>query len=243
MRRSTLGIIIVALGVASVAWSQTSGATSTLPLPTSPTNPGLVTNGGYVTSGAATTPLITTPNISLNTVATHPVGATSGTGNNVVGASSSTLNAMPAVAEGMVTTQPQILNPNLTAVNATVENAPAPATAEAINPSANMNLGVGNPLAYSAYSHPSETEQDLGKLSRYYRARRNPNVHVFTNDDIARLNQSIANTGASIIGNSQEGALPTGGVAGAATSATPSVANPAPAQPPTVAAPPSKPPL
>jgi hypothetical protein len=240
--------------------------------PIAPANPnpqpgpnGLINNGGYVTSGPMSPPLLLTPSVSSNVASPNPVGAVSGTGNNVVGASSSAINNMPSTPEPPVLSQPQISNPNLTSVNTTAETINAGAAINSANQMPNMNLGVtgsygvggvtgsygvGGVTGSAGVSDTRAAAQPqtlLGDIGRQARARHNANARVYTNDDVNRIAQNdrggvtTLNNSNNTLPMSDQNAVPTtSGVAGAATSAAPG--NPAPANAPTVGRPAQPPP-
>jgi hypothetical protein len=78
---------------------------------TAPAQPGLVITSGYATvTGPVSPPMLVTPTANLGLMSSSPVGATSGTSNNQVGASNMTLPSAPLPAVQSVV---QLNNPNM----------------------------------------------------------------------------------------------------------------------------------
>jgi|SRR5579864_768607 len=142
----------------------------------------VVSNGGYAQqANPPVTPsdvvsyppqqypvMVSTPSMTMPTVSASPVGASNATGNNRAGASAATLNPAAAGSETVVT------------VSQTAGNSPS-ISASRFDP------GVAS--SDSAWA-PGAQEQSLAEASAKARtmlARNHP--RVYTNDDIARLNQ------------------------------------------------------
>ncbi len=128
-------------------------------------------------------PLVTTPSISLATVFPSPIGASNGTGGNVVGATNSTLS-LPSTPSGTVYTVPVWYGPNPVVNVALPERAGVRSMGEMRGKKGHdgvagyLNLGIG------AFAEP-----DVAEEARLARTKRTSPVRVFTNADIEQIKQ------------------------------------------------------
>ena len=133
---------------------------------------GPVVVGGYATSAPMSPPLINTPKVDLNVTSADPIGASAATGMNQVGASSSTLNP----------------NASATLIEEEVPTSNVPTTGV----SNGNTLIVVSPITnYRATG--MAPARSLGEVAAWYRQHAQHATRVYTNDDIARLNQQNSN--------------------------------------------------
>ena len=166
--------------------SQPPTNTQSTPAPTPTNNPsiGIVTNGGFATGAPATGAVVTTPIISLQPAPLAP-GATSGPG---AGATNSTMQIVPNQG---ATSGTQIVPENFS--NAAVggsNGAPLNAPSMAGNATAMPELA-----GFSNEVQPQDN-RSLAEIAMALRGRTVQTARVYTNADIARLNNEAPQTGA-----------------------------------------------
>ena len=158
-------------------------------------NPGVVINqGAVVGTGPVSPPLLATPIVNLGTVALSPVGASNATANNPVGAGNSTLSNVTAPVN-VVNTQAEFSNPGTFPANAQPavlaggEQTGAPFSPPATATAFNRGIGRFNSV-YAGKSGLGRTDISLGEAAATYKHTRSTRAaRVYTNDDIARINQ------------------------------------------------------
>lgn len=198
---------------------------------------GLSTNTGTaVIVAPPSTPLVVTPEFHLSTVAPQ-LGASNATAGNTAGATNSTA-AIPAPSR-IITTVPQFSTAGAVTETVLPQQGAAPGgTASAGGPVVVMNnaplfdRGVG--ATGTLVAGGDTGGRSLGEIARENRQREaGANAHVYTNQDIQRINQQP---------QTQIGGM-TGAAVGAgnATQAQPSSNMPMVSQP-TIANPPANPP-
>jgi hypothetical protein len=197
MRPLTLLLVLI-LSASLCGLAQTP-----VPAPVNPASPVIV--GGYATSAPVSPPLINTPQVTLGITSPDPVGAHAATGTNQVGASASTLNQDAS---------------NQVFINSIEETAPATPAAG----STGATLIVASPM--STYHATGMTStRSLGEVAAWYRQHGPHASRVYTNDDIARLNQQTSSLPSSDQGVATTGTLPNGAPSNTVAPAT-SVPNP-----------------
>ncbi len=208
MKRCTVLIMLLAMSVWAAA--QTTQTTVTTANPQVMVAPGAIAgqNGLSTNTGTAviiappSAPLVVTPEVHLTTVVPSP-GATNATPGNVAGAANSTA-AMP-VPPRLQTTVPQYSMsgasvtqtappPENTTTSTGATGVTALPTTTAGTPVLVLNnrryfdLGVGTPTAVGAFGNTGG--KSLGEIAREMRQREaTANAHVYTNQDIQRINQ------------------------------------------------------
>ncbi len=169
--------------------------------------------GGFVGGTAPVTPILT-----LGTASTAPVGATNGTANNIAGASDATIGNVPPAGSSVVTTPiisyqagpgPTMVVPGYGASLEVARELAAEATSPAPMRGV-FNMGAGS----SSFGTPDG--RSLGEVAAMYRKNQgqtqNAGVRMYTNDDIARLNQQpgvvIGSRNAANQNGAQQAAMP-----------------------------------
>ncbi len=201
-------------------------------------NPGVVINqGAVVGTGPISPPLLSTPTVNLGTVALSLVGASNATANNPVGASNSTLSNVTAPIN-VVNTQAEFSNPATFPANAQPsmlsggEQAGAPFSAPATTAAFNRGIASFNSV-YAGNSGLGRTNLSLGEAAATYKRNRTTRAaRVYTNDDIARINQqSGVRIGGAPSATAGKAVGNTGGITGAVQAgAAQSSGNAAPGQ-------------
>ncbi len=238
MKRYMLVIMMVALASWAVAQSTGSNAASSNAGNQNVYAPGAVPAGGLSTNtGTAviiappSAPLMVTPQVHLTTV-NPAVGATNATPGNTAGAANAT-TAIP-VQPTIITTVPQYA----TAGSTLTQTAPpqealgapvsTPTTTSGpivvTNNGMLFDRGVGSGTSLVAGGNTGG--KSLGEIAREYRQRdATMNAHVYTNQDIQRINQQPGVTVGGMTGAAVN--------AGNASQAQPSANPPAVSQPTT----------
>jgi hypothetical protein len=194
MRQLALVLAISSFSVLSFAQTTAAGNVQ----------PGLVITSGYATvTGPVSPPLLVTPTANLGLMSASPVGATSGTSNNQVGASNMTL---PGVVLPSVQSVVQVNNPNMIGVAQPVllqVAAPEQAT------EGRVRIDAG--AAQFGFSRIGGTvdRRSLGEIAREMKGQ--PRVQasrVLTNDDVRRLPEPQPGTTAGPKGAQPENSNP-----------------------------------
>ncbi len=213
MKHCVVLIMLLAISIWAGAQTSTTGNQATVVSPGAIAGPnGLSTNTGTaVIIAPPSAPLLVTPEVHLTTVVPAAPGATSATPGNVAGATSSSTN-MP-VQPRLQTTVPeyatsgatvtQTPGPQATTAPVTTSTTVGGATITTGTPGTGvivvnnqnlpLDLGVGTPTAVGAFGNTGG--RSLGEIAREMRSREaGANAHVYTNQDIQRINQQPAVT-------------------------------------------------
>lgn len=180
MRPMALVLAVSSFTLLSFAQTTTTGTAQ----------PGLVITSGYATvTGPVSPPLLVTPTANLGLMSSSPVGATSGTSNNQVGATNMTLPSAPLPAVQSVV---QVNNPNLIGLaQPVILQAATPE--EAAAESAGRDAGA----AQFGFSRIGGTldRRSLGEIAKEMKGQpRLQASRVFTNDDVRRLHEQAPGT-------------------------------------------------
>ncbi len=235
MKRYMLVIMVVA--IAGWAMAQTANTASNSAATQNVYAPGgLSTNTGTaVIIAPPSAPLVVTPEIHLTTV-NPAAGATNATPGNTAGAANAT-TSIP-VQPTIITTVPQYATAGSTITQTAPpqESLGAPLSVPATAPGAGMVV-LNNSLLFDRGVGPGSTlvaggntgGKSLGEIARDYRQREaTMNAHVYTNQDIQRLNQQPGVT----VGGMTGAAVNAGNAAQPQPSGNaPAVSQPTPAQP------------
>ena len=212
MRRIGLVLVIVfavsILGLAQATSNATVPACPVTPAQNGasgalmPNNSGAYIRNGYATSAAMSLPLVVAPRVTLGVAQANQVGIS--TANT---AAQGDLNAQQIVT---VSQTPVIDAGAEAAANA---QAAAAQAAEPTSAPARMNLGVatfGSVYDYSGSAKPDT--RPLGEVAAQFRSDNRHASRIYTNDDIARLNNNSGNAtsapGSNGTSNSGVGTMP-----------------------------------